>query len=274
MNFIFLTLLFVIATKAETFEVPNYFTNPSFEEGVEGDDTKAVGWTNWGSGCKRVRGGRTGEWAGYCKDVGSGECALIQWVPQGTIQGGLKYNISAWVKFKQIKGDNWMFSVEGCGYQCGVYPTNKNNEACKDGHCNDKWYFISSGKSEMTFDDCRYQGTMNIRGKGTGEFWVDDVSFEPVVENYIYSVDVVSWRQEVYEREVEVRIATNLWDTLFETGDYSMYKMDVFDKDNKIVQTSRDFMIWKHFELYENKTYQILWNAVKAVLRGKFYSNE
>ena len=28
--------------------------------------------------------------------------------------------------------------------------------------------------------------------------------------------------------------------------------------------------ILKYFELYENKTYQILRNAVKAVLRGKF----
>ena len=241
-----ITLFFILQTYS--FTPQNYFTNPSFEEQDGTNENKAKGWTNYGSGCKRVRGGRTGQWCGYCKDSGTGDASIIQKVPQGTIAGGLKYNISAWVKMKNIQNGDWMFAVEGCGYSCGVYPTHKNNAACKDGTCDDDWYLISSGQSAMVFNDCNYQATLYIREKGTGEFWVDDVSFVPIVENYLYSAEVVSWRQEVFEREVEVRIATNLLYTAFQDGKYSMYRMDVFDESEKLVQTSRQFNVWYHYE--------------------------
>ena len=199
-----IVLQFFFIIQIYSYTPKNYFTNPSFEEGVKGDDTKAVGWSTYGKGCKREKGGRTGNWCVHCIDTG-GDCSYLQRVPVGTIQPGLNYNVSAWIKLKDVTVDKnyWMLSVEGCSYSCGVYLRSNSIEKCKTGTCNDKWYFISSGRSQMTFKDCQYQATMSIRKDAIGEFWVDDVSFEIVIEDYLYSVDVISWRQEVFEDEVE-----------------------------------------------------------------------
>ena len=242
--------IFLIILQVYSFTPKNYFTNPSFEEGVKGDDTKAVGWSTYGKGCKREKGGRTGNWSVHCVDVG-GDCSYLQRVPVGTIQPGLNYNVSAWIKIKNANvtdSNYWMLSVEGCSYSCGVYLRSKNIEECKDGNCYDKWYFISSGRSQMTFKDCQYQATMSLRKDVVGEFWVDDLSFEIVIEDYLYGVDVVSWRQEVFEDEVEVRIATAFHWTVFEKGENCFFTLLIINEKGETVQKSTEFKTWFNFQ--------------------------
>ena len=203
-------------------------------------------------GCKRTNEtSHSGSYSIYCKDDDPNQQISYYQISYNFIPG-LRYNLSAWIKMKGVtNGGNVVLHTQATGnYQTGVWDVSSSqHKECQDGTCDDKWYFISK-TSTHNFHQKSYSISYNLQPQqATGEFWIDDLSVEPVIENYLYSVDVISWRQEVFEDPVEVRIATKFLTSIFEKGEYCQFKMDIYDiETNSFVMTNREFHMRNEYE--------------------------
>jgi len=95
---------------------------------------------------------------------------------------------NSWIKVRNIKDASFIAAADSSDYKYGLYASNSNIEDCKDGTCDDKFYKLEYD-SLMNFNEAHhYQIAFLIKPKGsnpTGEFWVDDVSFEPLYTNIL-----------------------------------------------------------------------------------------
>ena len=235
----YLILLFLLQATF-SFDLKNHAKNPSFETQKSGQgENVPSGWEY--KNCERVSTDSfAGKYSIHCKGKDS---HIIQWI--STIDPGMRYNLTCRFKLKGLAENGYFKITAGSSnWKAGLYPTSQNIKQCKSGTCNDKWYYLTSGASQMNFHSSQYTLSAGIDGSETGEYWIDDIRLEPIVENYLYGVDVVSWRQEVYEDPVEVRVATSLWESMFEDGKHLRFKMTIFNEKNEEVQESEKFMLW------------------------------
>ena len=137
MNILFLFILIL-----NSIAIPNYILNPSFEEGIANNPKLPKDWYLAGGNCQRTKEtSHSGEYSLHCSVYpGLSLSGPVQWTEN--LIFGLKYNVSAWIKLKNVRNNVLMIPCEGAGYSCGVYPTSNNIEECKDGNsaCSGKLY--------------------------------------------------------------------------------------------------------------------------------------
>ena len=207
----------------------NYIYNPSFE--ILGGMVGADGWfaDNYG-GCYVVSStSHTGKYSMHGSKPGD-----HFWQIRGDLFYGIKYRLTAWIKVNNIKNARLLLTAESSDYQSGIYIYHDSIPECKSGTCTDKWYKLT-GDSLMNFKKAsHYVISISLRASSsgaTGEYWMDDITLEPLEYNILNAIEVVTWKQEIYENEVDVIVSLNIINSVFENGDYLNLKVYIEDEE-------------------------------------------
>jgi len=214
----------------------NYLNNPGFEEGMKG-------WVDEGKDCEIVTDNvHSGTKALHCKDTGSGRAGVYQ-IPVPVVQG-LRYRVSGFFKVKDVTGGSLMLCAESSNYIYGVYGYSSSIAECKSGTCTDQWYKISVN-SEMFFGNAsRYVYLACLHnGNALGEFWIDDLSIEPVETDILGYIETTAWKQEVYRDPIEIYVNLLINNSIWHNGTNFTLHIDIVDEDDKIVDTLDKFVL-------------------------------
>ena len=231
-----LIFVFILLTSA------NVILNGDFEKE---SSTGITNWENQYSTCEiDTTTFHSGKQSLHCKDNLSDKRGGIKQTI--TIQTGMPYKISAYVKLKNIQnGDVLIFSQSPDDAE-GTWPyVGKTIEECKDGNCDDKWYYF-----ETTTDGFQQAthifGVLFHKADCIGEFWIDDIVMEPILPNILHTVQINAWRDEVFEDETIVNIGLNVESTIFENGNHLSFKLELINQEtNTVSQTITEFKIIK-----------------------------
>ena len=117
-------LSFIIISKSE-----NYISNGDFE-----NTNNIDGW-NKNVNCKRTtETSHSGDYSMYCKDENPSEFTSVYRYCKD-ITPGLRYNVSAWIKLKNVQNGNLMIYVENhWNYKSTLYSYSNKIEECKNGN--------------------------------------------------------------------------------------------------------------------------------------------
>lgn len=243
-------------------KLANVIDNPSFEE----IDTNgfAKSWAKQGNCSVTTSTARTGKYSMHCTGGGSG-IYLYKSLPIK----GIKYILKGYIKVKNISGGSVLFCSESSNYIYGCYSYSDNIAACKGGTCVDQWYEIGC-TSLMNFGNATFYVTLaQLRpGTSTGEFWMDDISLEPVFTPVLLAVEVVTWRQEVFKDEVEVLVDLDIIDSIFENGMYLTITVEIIDEQTKEVKMVLREYTFRNVE--DNRVAVFKWDP-SSLPKDKFY---
>lgn len=232
-------------------EPHNFIPNGGFELD-QIDDPKQKNWhlpNKENSYCKRVTDEKhSGKYSLYCNDQDETTNLDMYSSSSGDIIPGLRYNVSCYFKLKNVKNGDLLLSLGGGGTM-GIWEYSSKVAECKDGTCDDEWYYMWGVSGVYFQEKSKYSFAAVLHPeKATGEFWIDDYRLDVAEETYLLSVDVIAWRQEVFEDPVEVRVSTTLYKSAFETGKYSQYKLYVINEKDETVWTSQKFYPWYNID--------------------------
>ncbi|BFU21071.1 carbohydrate binding domain containing protein [Entamoeba histolytica HM-1:IMSS-B] len=214
----------------------DYIVNGGFEEG---SSTSITGWSIYGGSNSCVLDSTTynlGSKSLHCTDLSSKDfVSVFQY--RSDLVHGIKYKLTAYIKVKNVQNGALMVFAESADYWDGVYLYSNSISQCKTGTCTDKWYKLT-GNSVMTFGKQRFIISARLQGAAaTGEFWIDDISLEPIEQNVLISVDCITWRQEAYIEPFEIRVGLDVNDTAFQDGSYlSITGQVIRESDNQVVK--------------------------------------
>ena len=68
-----------------------------------------------------------------------------------------------------------------------------------------------------------YVISISMEGEGAnpkGEFWVDDITVEPIEYNILIGIEVIAWKQEIFEDQIDVIVGLDIINSVFANGDY------------------------------------------------------
>ncbi len=272
--FIFLSII-LIASSAK-----NYASNPSFEK--LGGMVGAEGWyaDNWGGCYVTSTIAHTGQYSMHGSKPGD-----HFWQIRYDLFYGIKYKFTAWIKVKNIKNARLLATVEASDYKSGLYVYHDSIPKCATGTCDDQWYQLSYN-SLMNFKKAsHYVISISLRATGsdaTGEFWMDDITVEPLEYDILNGVEVVTWKQEVYEDPIDVIVSLNIIDSVFVNGDYLNLKVYIEDQETNEVKQILDNCTYDN--VFEDiRVARFKWNpkslpkdrfcVVKAKLINELFSN-
>ena len=183
---IFLSIIIIISNLS-FISNKNFVTNPSFE--TPGGMVNAEGWSadNWGCWATNTTA-HTGKRSMHGSKPGDNF-----WQIRNDFFYGIKYRFTLWIKVKDVYKARLKCVVESSDYKSGIYVYHDSIAACKGGTCIDQWYKLSSD-SEMNFKPAsHYVISISMEGEGanpTGEFWVDDITVEPIEYNILIGIEV------------------------------------------------------------------------------------
>lgn len=241
----------------------NLLSNPSFE--LLNSQGWATSWTDEKHNCKIVNDtAHTGTHSLHCAGGNAGVYQL-RW----NVFFGVKYRLTAYIKTRNITTGRVLFCAESSNYKYGCYIYHDSIPECKDGTCDDQWYKMTCN-SLMNFEKSgHYVVVAELRpSSAVGEFWLDDVSMEMVENNVLLAVEVVTWRQEIFEDPVDVLVDLDVIDSVFFNGDYLIITVDIEDEETgEVKQTLTEF----HMETREdNRVAVFSWNP-SSLEKNKFY---
>ena len=89
-----------------------------------------------------------------------------------------------------------------------------------------------------------------------------------VENNVLLAVEVVTWRQEIFEDPVDVLVDLDVIDSVFFNGDYLIITVDIEDEETgEVKQTLTEF----HMETREDNRVAVFnWNP-SSLEKNKFY---
>ena len=197
-----------------------------------------------------------------------------------------KYKLTVWIKLRNIKDATFIAVADSSDYKYGLYANHLQIEDCKTGTCDDKFYKLEYN-SLMNFNEAHhYQIAFLIRNKGdnpTGEFLIDDVSLEPLYEPLLNNVEVVTWKQEIFEDPVDIIADVEIIDSIYFNGDYlniTIYIED--DETGELVQTLKEYTFdtiledirvarfkWNLKNLQKNRFYKVKANLINILFDNK-----
>ena len=260
--------LIIISLIIFTNSAKNYATNPSFEN-LANTEVGAEGWLSdsWGGCYVTSDTARTGKYSMHGSKPGD-----HFWQIRSDFFYGIKYKLTTWIKVKNIKNARLLATVEAADYQSGIYLYHDYIDKCATGTCDDQWYQLT-GNSLMNFKKTsHYVISISLRATGsnpTGEFWMDDISIEPIEYDILNGVEVVTWKQEIYEEPIDVLVSLNIIDSVFSNGDYLDLKVYIEDEETQEVK-----------QILENCTYDNVFEDIrvarfkwdpKSLPKNKFY---
>ncbi|KAH0788398.1 carbohydrate binding domain containing protein [Histomonas meleagridis] len=237
--------MFLFSIICVTFD-SNYVLNPSFENGKSNwqfDYSTCVVTTNVS---------HSGNSSLYCHDTNGLRNSLgYQFRYKGELASGFYYKLSAWIMMRNCTS-NLIVVVSGQQdiYALYLHVYNTANKNCSDGNCNDQWYYIEATTSKPVQSTQTISYAFGLRDKGTGEYWIDDISFSPILSaTLLKSADVTSWRQEVYRENSSIIVDLAIKDTYWENGDYLAFDVDFINQaTNQTELTLHDFTINRSLE--------------------------
>ena len=241
----------------------NLIDNPSFE--TLNTQGWASSWTDENHKCSIVNDtAHTGTHSLHCTGGGSGVYQL-RW----NVFFGVKYQLTAWIKTKNISNGSVLFCAESSNYKYGCYIYNDAIPECKTGTCTDQWYKLTCN-SLMNFEKSGHYVVLGqLRpNAATGEFWLDDLSMEMIENNVLLAVEVTTWRQEVFEDPVEVLVDLDVIDSVFFNGTYLVITVDIEDEETGDVKETLTEFIMETRE--DNRVAVFNWNPSKLE-KNKFY---
>ena len=263
---IFLSILIIIS-HLSFISCKNYVTNPSFE--TAGGMVNAEGWSadNWGGCWATDATAHTGKRSMHGSKPGD-----HFWQIRNDFFYGIKYRFTAWIKVKNIYNARLLATVESSDYKSGIYAYHDFIEACKGGTCTDQWYKLSSD-SLMNFKPAsHYVISISMRSNGanpTGEFWMDDITVEPIEYDILNGVEVVTWKQEIFEDQIDVIVSLNIIDSVFSYGDYLDLK--IYIEDDETGEEKQVLNECKYETLLEDlRVARFKWDP-KNLPKNKFY---
>ncbi|KAH0785339.1 carbohydrate binding domain containing protein [Histomonas meleagridis] len=234
----------------------NYVTNPSFESGL----------SNWGfdySTCKVTSEvSHSGNSSIYCHDTSGERNALAyQFKSKGSLPSGFYYKLSAWIRMKDCTSRLLVYAEgQWNAYTIGLYVYNDKNRSCSKNdnqlyNCDDDWYYIEGTTLEPLESTQPCVIGFGLRDKGTGEFWIDDITFTPVMTTTLLnSADVTCWRQEAYRDKTNVIVDLAVKNTHWENGDDLAFDVDFINQETGETElTLHEFTIKRNIEnIYAN----------------------
>ena len=240
----------------------NVIDNPSFED--IGTNGFAKSWSKQGNCTVTTTTARSGKYSIHCEGGGSG---IYVYKPLAI--KGIKYKLKGYIKVKNISGGSILFCSESSNYIYGCYSYSSNIDACKGGTCVDQWYEIGC-TSLMNFGNASSYVTLaQLRpSSSSGEFWIDDVSLEPVFTSVLLAVEVVTWRQEVFEDEVEVLVDLDIIDSVFENGMHLNITVEIIDEQSKEIKMILREYTFRNVE--DNRVAVFKWDP-SSLVKDKFY---
>lgn len=241
----------------------NLVSNPSFETlNAQG---WATGWTDEKRKCQIVNDtAHSGTHSLHCSG-GSAGVYQLRW----NVFAGVKYVLTAWIKTKNIQNGRLLFCAESSNYKYGCYIYHDSIPECKDGTCDDQWYKLTC-KSLMNFEkSSHYVVVADLRpASATGEYWIDDVSMEMVETNVLLAVEVVTWRQEIFEDKVDVLVDLDVINSVFFNGTYLIITVDIEDEaTGEVLDTLTEY---KMESREDNRVAVFNWDP-KKLEKNKFY---
>ena len=246
----------------------NYAENPSFEK-LGGGKVGAQGWNADRSGGCYVTNetAHSGKYSMHGSKPGD-----HFWQIRYDLFYGIKYRFTAWIKVKNIKNARLLATVEASDYHSGLYTYHDSIEKCATGTCDDKWYQLTYNSLMNFKKSSHYVISISLRSKGansTGEFWMDDITVEPLEYDILNGVEVVTWKQEIYEDPIDVLVSLNIIDSVFANGDYLDLKIYIEDEETQEVKQIIENCIYENI-LEDIRVARFKWNP-KSLPKNKFY---
>jgi len=218
----------------------NYVSNPSFE--ITGStSTGAQNFYSDTGGCYiDSTTFHTGKYSLHCSRPGTNVYQITQ-----KIIFGVRYKLIVWIKLRNLKNALFIAAADSSDYKYGLYANHEQIPECVSGTCDDKFYKLEYD-GLMNFNEAHhYQVAFLIRSQGadsTGEFWIDDVSLEPLYLPVLNNVEVVTWKQEIFEDPVDIIADLEIIDSIYYNGDYINLTIYIEDeKTGELMQTLKSF---------------------------------
>ena len=232
---IFISFLLII--KALSFT--NYVSNPSFEIAAGTNSGAKDFYADTGGCWIDSSTSHTGKNSLHCSRPNTN---VYQILPK--IIFGIKYRLTVWIKLRNIKNARFIAAADSSDYKYGLYASHLDVKECKSGTCDDKFYKLQYD-SLMNFNKApRYQIAFLIKSDGanpTGEFWIDDITFEPLYTITLNTVEVVTWKQEIFEDPVDIIADVEIIDSVYYNGDYINMTIYIEDEQSrKVMQIIKD----------------------------------
>ena len=262
---IFLSILIIISNLS-FISNKNFVNNPSFE--TPGGMVNAEGWSadNWGCWATNTTA-RTGKRSMHGSKPGDNF-----WQIRNDFFYGIKYRFTLWIKVKDVSKARLKCVVESSDYKSGIYVYHDSIAACKGGTCIDQWYKLSSD-SEMNFKPAsHYVISISMKGEGanpTGEFWVDDITVEPIEYNILIGIEVITWKQEIFEDQIDVIVGLDIINSVFANGDYLDLKIYIEDDETGEIKQVLDECKYETI-LEDLRVARFNWDP-KNLPKNKFY---
>ncbi|EMS14700.1 carbohydrate binding domain containing protein [Entamoeba histolytica HM-3:IMSS] len=232
----FIIFLFLVGA------LSNYLKNPSFEEG------NGIDITNWRNQYETCQIDTTifhsGKQSLHCKDASTSQRGGIK-QRIDNLETGMTYKLSAYIRMKDVQNGNVLIFSESLDSEEGIYGYSSSITECTSGTCNDKWYLLEIVGNSGFIQSAHTFGILLHAAGALGEFWIDDVSMEAVNPDILTTLQVVSWRQEAYKDEIEIRSGINVENTIFEKGDYLSFKLELSSQTTSSKLTSETYTLKK-----------------------------
>ncbi|KAH0785184.1 carbohydrate binding domain containing protein [Histomonas meleagridis] len=202
----------------------NYVINPSFETGL----------SNWGfndNTCTVTSEvSHSGKYSIHCHDT-SGERNSLAYQGSEPLENGFYYKLSAWIRMKDCTSQLLVYAENWSPYASGIYAFNTQNSSCSNNNCNDQWYYIERISLEPINSTRPCVVGFGLRDKGTGEYWIDDITLTPVYTSLLKSADVTCWRQEAYKDKTNVIVDLGVKNTHWENGEDLSFDVDFINQE-------------------------------------------
>ncbi len=245
----------------------NYVSNPSFE--IAGStSTGAQNFYSDTGGCHiDSTTFHTGKYSLHCSRPGSSVYQITQ-----KIIFGIRYKLIVWIKLRNLKNAIFIAAADSSDYKYGLYANHKQIPECVSGTCDDTFYKLEYD-GLMNFNEAHhYQVAFLIRSQGedsTGEFWIDDVSLEPLYLPVLNNVEVVTWKQEIFEDPVDIIADLEIIDSIYYNGYY--INLTIYIEDEKTGELKQTLTSFTFDNILEDiRVARFKWDP-KGLPKNRFY---
>ena len=271
-------MIFLLLGCVINVEAQNAITNPSFENdlngyGFDGKKDCSVVTSIAQSGSKSL----------HCKITdGSNQGTPYQLVSKSKLLLNFNYELSAYVRMNKCSNKILMY-LESNDYRSAVYVYSDKTDNCKNNDCWNSWNKISATSASTFKNASRYAFGFRVEGKGTCEFYIDNIQLTPIVENVsiLRSVEIEAWRHEVYKEKVSVFVDLVIKETHWEKGNDMEIYVEIIDEKTGNVKLK--LTKWKLIIREENYVALFTLNPrklkpgyydAKATLKNTFLNNK